>query len=118
MKFRSTALWMMLACTGASCSPGPVPVSQSPRDPSSPSAPEGIVPVLASAGPRPSGPESPASPAEHRDHGKTGAPPVQHAATSDAGDVSAIYVCPMHPEVTSPGPGRCPKCGMNLVPRK
>lgn len=26
-----------------------------------------------------------------------------------------IYTCPMHPEVRSPGPGSCPKCGMNLV---
>jgi hypothetical protein len=26
------------------------------------------------------------------------------------------YVCPMHPEVTGPMPGRCPKCGMELVP--
>ncbi|MEX2090824.1 MAG: heavy metal-binding domain-containing protein [Candidatus Paceibacterota bacterium] len=25
------------------------------------------------------------------------------------------YVCPMHPEVTSDKPGRCPKCGMALV---
>ena len=24
------------------------------------------------------------------------------------------YVCPMHPEVKSEKPGRCPKCGMNL----
>jgi FtsP/CotA-like multicopper oxidase with cupredoxin domain len=26
------------------------------------------------------------------------------------------YFCPMHPDVTSPGPDRCPKCGMKLVP--
>ena len=26
------------------------------------------------------------------------------------------YVCPMHPEVTSDRPDRCPKCGMKLVP--
>lgn len=26
------------------------------------------------------------------------------------------YTCPMHPEVVQPGPGKCPKCGMNLVP--
>ncbi len=26
-----------------------------------------------------------------------------------------IYTCPMHPEVQQAGPGKCPKCGMNLV---
>jgi len=31
------------------------------------------------------------------------------------GEVSAAYVCSMHPEVTSPTPGSCPKCGMALV---
>jgi FtsP/CotA-like multicopper oxidase with cupredoxin domain len=28
---------------------------------------------------------------------------------------SVIYACPMHPAVTSPEPGRCPKCGMKLL---
>ena len=32
--------------------------------------------------------------------------------------VTAGYVCPMHPEVTSDKPGQCPKCGMDLVPAK
>ena len=27
----------------------------------------------------------------------------------------AIYVCPMHPDVTADEPGRCPKCGMTLI---
>lgn len=27
-----------------------------------------------------------------------------------------IYTCPMHPEIRSPQPGSCPKCGMALVP--
>jgi hypothetical protein len=28
-----------------------------------------------------------------------------------------IYVCPMHPEVKSEQPGKCPKCGMPLKPK-
>jgi predicted RNA-binding Zn-ribbon protein involved in translation (DUF1610 family) len=28
---------------------------------------------------------------------------------------STIYSCPMHPEVNSDKPGKCPKCGMELV---
>ena len=28
---------------------------------------------------------------------------------------SVAYTCPMHPEVISDGPGRCPKCGMKLL---
>ena len=29
-----------------------------------------------------------------------------------------IYACPMHPEVTSDKPGKCPKCGMTLVKKQ
>jgi FtsP/CotA-like multicopper oxidase with cupredoxin domain len=35
------------------------------------------------------------------------------AMPADAGPVT--YACPMHPEVTSDQPGRCPKCGMKLL---
>ncbi len=36
------------------------------------------------------------------------APPSKPAAT--------VFSCPMHPEVRSNSPGKCPKCGMNLEP--
>ncbi len=29
---------------------------------------------------------------------------------------SAIYTCPMHPQIRQPGPGACPICGMALEP--
>jgi FtsP/CotA-like multicopper oxidase with cupredoxin domain len=28
----------------------------------------------------------------------------------------AVYMCPMHPDVVSEEPGRCPQCGMKLLP--
>lgn len=31
------------------------------------------------------------------------------------GAADVIYICPMHPEVKESAPGKCSKCGMNLV---
>jgi FtsP/CotA-like multicopper oxidase with cupredoxin domain len=36
-------------------------------------------------------------------------------AAMPAGAGPVTYACPMHPEVTSEQPGRCPKCGMKLL---
>ena len=36
-------------------------------------------------------------------------------AAMPAGTGPVTYACPMHPEVTSEQPGRCPKCGMKLL---
>ena len=43
-----------------------------------------------------------------------------HSSTkaSDApADPTAIYTCPMHPEIEQVGPGDCPICGMDLEPK-
>lgn len=31
-------------------------------------------------------------------------------------EASKLYLCPMHPDVRQPTPGKCPKCGMELLP--
>jgi hypothetical protein len=81
--------------TLAACASAPPPPSQSPRDPSNPQAEETPVARVASA------------------TENVGAP----AATTDAGVTS--YACSMHPDVTASEPGHhCPKCGMELVPRR
>ena len=37
-------------------------------------------------------------------------------APSTTAATAQKYTCEMHPEVISDKPGKCPKCGMNLVP--
>ena len=36
-------------------------------------------------------------------------------SVSNANSSADTYTCPMHPEVKSDKPGKCPKCGMTLV---
>lgn len=43
---------------------------------------------------------------------------VLSSASSPTPAMDTVYVCPMHPDVTSKEPGECPKCHMKLVPRK
>lgn len=37
---------------------------------------------------------------------------------SESKRAAVIYTCSMHPEVISDKPGKCPKCGMDLVVKK
>ncbi len=48
-----------------------------------------------------------------KDSTSTGA----HAGTTTPA-AKITYTCTMHPEVISDKPGKCPKCGMELVEKK
>jgi hypothetical protein len=62
-------------------------------------------------------PSSPANPSGQEAPWQLVAPVPVSAAPAASTPPGVVYVCPMHPEVTSPSPGRCPKCGMELQPR-
>ena len=91
-------------------------------DPSSPEAPEGSSSVPRSLNGKTDRESSPLEVQEP-------APAQTPAADADAGSNKAadaqektmakiVYTCPMHPEVREGAPGKCPKCGMTLIPEK
>jgi Cu+-exporting ATPase len=48
--------------------------------------------------------------------GASGARPGPNAVRPYGAGATAVYTCPMDPEVRKQGPGACPKCGMALEP--
>jgi hypothetical protein len=62
---------------------------------------------------------SKSAPAEQPAHHHMAQPaPQQRPETHVHEAAETLYLCPMHPEVTSKEPGKCPKCGMTLVRKK
>ncbi|GHP01168.1 hypothetical protein KSF_112150 [Reticulibacter mediterranei] len=50
-------------------------------------------------------------------HMPSASPPPEEETTHQEHDQSGDWTCPMHPEISQPGPGKCPKCGMGLIAR-
>jgi multidrug efflux pump subunit AcrA (membrane-fusion protein) len=47
---------------------------------------------------------------------RNGKAQVWKAQGGSGNKTGSLYTCLMHPEIKSPQPGKCPKCGMELVP--
>ncbi len=67
-------------------------------------------------------PVTPAIPVHSGDTDTNSSQPTHHpeemimdSASKSGSQSGNVYTCPMHPEVRSDKPGKCPKCGMDLV---
>ena len=120
--------FLTVPVAGCASEPKPRPTMLDPSNPGAPESPPLAVaaltqtPAAQSAGDRDKSPVAPPTGAEHaHDHGGNAAPADKDksAEGQKAGKPQAtVYTCPMHPEVISDKPGRCPKCGMKLVPKQ
>lgn len=127
------AAFLTVPVAGCASEPKPRPTTLDPSNPAAPESPPLAVAALTQTGNLPSPeaqsasdrdktPVAPAPGAEHdHDHRASAAPTDKDkpGEGEKAGKPPAtVYTCPMHPEVISDKPGRCPKCGMKLVPKQ
>ncbi len=102
---------LTLGCVGLG--PTPLPPEHPARSTATLAEPPGLPDVLAwrpLSFERPGGEPGPEEPRAdpHAGHGET-------TGDGETSDETALFACPMHPEVRSAQPGRCPRCGMELV---
>jgi hypothetical protein len=111
-RLRSYLAATCVAFPSLGCSSSQLPSSS--QHPASQDAPQAPLPPVGRALSEPAEPESMAahSPDGHAHEGGTST-----VTQANEGDQEAkSWTCPMHPEVVQSEPGKCPKCGMKLVP--
>lgn len=108
---------VLCAALLGACASAPLPGDKpAALNPSNPGAPESKpLPVSTAFASEPVRLEDPGHGGHHDGHADEAMREGEHGSAEPS---AAEYTCPMHPEVSNPGPGGCPKCGMALVPRK
>ena len=107
MKHQATPKVVLLATLFAAVGCVSSDLATEPRDPTNPAASSAPQP------PRSSALSAGFDPFEAYGKATSAAPGSKREPKGNV-----LYVCPMHPEVQRTEPGRCPKCGMPLEPRK
>jgi hypothetical protein len=99
------AILFMLCVSCAADLPGVAGGAADPKASTSPIQ-SGVGVLASSFDPERLAPTSTSSGDEHAHH------------HGDEAPAASAYTCSHHPEVVSDKPGQCPKCGMDLVPKK
>lgn len=118
-------LWIAALASLVGCA-RTAPLVVGPEHPASPNAALAPLPprsaTLSLSQPSAADPPQNADPSEHSGHAthsvhgpSSAAAPTATEPAASQPSASKPYVCPMHEDVTSDKPGKCPKCKMNLV---
>jgi Heavy metal binding domain len=102
---------LSMSCASAPA-PAPAPASPLSTQAEEPAAPPTAASLTGDPLAEPPPPSSSSQGGSAPGHAGHSAP----AAENGAKPAVATYTCPMHPEVRETKQGRCPKCGMSLVP--
>lgn len=137
----STIVAAAVLVVGCASQPPPRPAAIDPANPAAQESPAPVLTPLVPPGAAGSAPAPASTPPDASDHGghdhgvndPPGGPDAplraepapgatgtehthDHAKPKPKAKEAMTYTCPMHPEISSPKPGQCPKCGMKLVP--
>ena len=109
-------LFLAFAISSSACASSEMDLARSPGDPAAISRPDPAPIAVLDADFDPATLAPPGATMDGGGHEGHSMPTESTAPSQPANDgAGAMYTCAHHPDVTAPGPGACPKCGMDLI---